>query len=149
MKKNIACVVSSSNAKIYLGELKSKEHPKLECINVIDNHDARLKESDLVSSANGRIHHGSAEPQHSAKEVELGRYIKLLVGTLHECYEQHEKAGLIIVANPKLLGMIRKELSSELEKHVVLEVEKDYVSVPPDELSGKVRDLLYPILKPD
>lgn len=149
MKKNIACIASASVASFYISELQSKQNPQMHLLKSIDNSDARLKESDIVSSASGRLGHDLAQPEHSAKETALSRYIKQVVSELNAFYEDQGKLDVVLVANPKLIGLIRKELPTNLAQAIVLEVEKDYVSLPSDQLSVTLRDLLHPVLKSD
>ncbi|MBF13126.1 MAG: hypothetical protein CMF46_02040 [Legionellales bacterium] len=147
MKKYISCVASSAVASFYISELQSKNTPKMHCYKTITNTSARLKESDIVSSPSGRLGHDLAGSVHTAKENRLARYIKRLVSELHIIHEMNREMDIVLVANAKLIGLIRKELPTSLSQSVILEVEKDYVSLPVDELTGHLRDLLYPVLK--
>jgi protein required for attachment to host cells len=46
----------------------------------------------------------------------------------------------VLVAPPHFLGLMRKELTSELEKHLMTTVDKDFNDLAVHELSERLRD---------
>lgn len=49
--------------------------------------------------------------------------------------------GLVLIASPEFLGVLRKQLSSELESAVRLEINKDYTQYTPAELLEQLKAL--------
>jgi protein required for attachment to host cells len=93
------------------------------------NPDGRLSERELVTDAEPRLHGSTG--QHSAREatsavehsVEL--FAKRIGNYLDKARNDHRYDRLLLVAPPRLLGQIRKELGKEVEKLVVDEIDKD------------------------
>lgn len=127
----------SSRAKVL--QVADREHKLLEVDDLV-NAQARLQDRDLNTDAEPRFngHGGVGKPgssstggpasdreaqgavEHSVRTFakEIGRY-------LEQARTQHRYDELVIVAPPKFLGAVRKELGKEVEKLVVDELPKD------------------------
>ena len=147
MKKNITCVASSAKAYFYISELQSRSDPHSQLLATLENSEARLKDQELISSPRGQLTHGVMEPEHTAKETLLSRFVKEVVHDLDNYYLLHGPLEVVLVANPKVMGLLRKELPVHIESSVILSLEKDYVSMNQADLSIILRDLLFPALK--
>jgi protein required for attachment to host cells len=104
---------------------------KLEEIETMLNPEGRLQDREMQSDAEPRFHgragggpasdrEAQGAVEHSAKMFakELGRY-------LEKARVEHRFDELVLVAPPKFLGALRKELDKEVERLVVEELPKD------------------------
>jgi protein required for attachment to host cells len=117
----------SSRAKIL--QVADRERKLLEVDDLV-NPQARLQDRQLQTDAEPRFNGRPDRPasdreaegavEHSVRVFarEIGRY-------LDQARTQHRYDELVIVAPPKFLGAVRKELGKEVEKLVVDELPKD------------------------
>jgi protein required for attachment to host cells len=69
------------------------------------------------------------DPHTSAKDLEHQESSRLAISYIEQVYQGNaDFKELIIVADPKMLGFIRKDLSQQLKKVVVKEISKDLVN---------------------
>jgi protein required for attachment to host cells len=72
-------------------------------------------------------------------------------GVLADQLERRRAAGefdrIVIVAEPRTLGIIRRKLSPQLAAAVAAEVAKDLTKLPPDELRAAIVDMDVPGLR--
>ena len=93
--------------------------------------ESRLKESDLGADAQGFRHAQNkavqhrVEPRHSIKSQHARDFAKTVAQRLEQAAHAGEYRSLIIVAAPKFLGLLRKELKDELKKRISLELDRD------------------------
>lgn len=93
------------------------------------NPDARLHERELVSDAQPRLRGSSGE--HSAREAtgavehQVELFAKRIGEYLNKARNERRYDQVFLVAPPKFLGLIRKELGKEVEKLVSDELSKD------------------------
>jgi len=78
-----------------------------------------------------------SEPE---KEQEA-RFAEALLAELERRLHAHEFDRLAIVAEPRMLGMLRKGISPALRRSVVTEVPKDLTKVPRHELGVVIAQL--------
>jgi protein required for attachment to host cells len=127
----------SSRAKVL--QVADREHKLIEIDDLL-NPEGRLQDRDLQTDAEPRFngHSGVGRPgggrtggpasdretqgavEHSVQVFakEIGRY-------LEQARNQHRYDELVLIAPPKFLGAVRKELGKEVEKLVVDELPKD------------------------
>ena len=88
---------------------------------------ASLSNRELVGDAAGKSVdlHGSLDPATSAKEHEEEMFAKSLGKHLKELHNQKHFDQLILIAPPKFLGYLRKELPEPLDKLVTKTIDKD------------------------
>jgi protein required for attachment to host cells len=89
--------------------------------------EARLGNQDLVGDAAGksRDSHGSLDPATSPKEHETQNFAKLLAKHLKALHNEQHFEQLILIAPPKFLGLLRKELHKPLDQLVARTIHKD------------------------
>jgi protein required for attachment to host cells len=90
---------------------------------------ARADERELVSDAHARFH-GTSGPasdreETSAAEHATDLFAKRLGDYLDKARTAHRYDRLHLIAPPKFLGQLRKELGKEVEKLVAQELPKD------------------------
>jgi len=103
--------------------------------------EARLSNQELVGDGAGRSvdQHGSLEPASSARENEAQGFARLLARHLKDLHNQQHFEQLILVAPPRFLGLLRKELSSPLDKLVTRTIDKDLTNASVEQLIDYIK----------
>ena len=114
----------SSRARI----LQVADRERLVEIEDLVNPEGRLQDRELTTDANPRLHgpggqSAREEPSAVAHSVEM--FSKRIGSYLEKARTDHRYDQLYLVAPPKFLGLVRKELGKEVEKLVLDEVPKD------------------------
>lgn len=122
-------VADSAEARLFLSypgqqgwfELRTFQHPQ-----------SRAKGTELYDSPPA-MERGLLPKDYAAQDfaLELAKYLDLELSKNN--YER-----LILVAPPKFLGMLRENLSKQVQQRVVDEVNKDLVSLRKDELEERL-----------
>jgi protein required for attachment to host cells len=92
------------------------------------NPDGRLQDRELTTDANPRLHGPgglSAREEPSAVEHTVEMFSKRIGDYLEKARTDHRYDRLYLVAPPKFLGLIRKELGREVGKLVSDDLSKD------------------------
>ncbi len=102
---------------------------------------ARVHERDLVSDRPGRVfdhaptagtrrgamaHHDTGG-ERSARRDAAVVFARRIAEQLEQAHQHGQFERLVLMANPRFLGMLRRTLPMELERCVVAEVHKDLV----------------------
>lgn len=109
---------------------------------------ARMKERDLASDRPGRSFDSMGESRHAMssrvdpKRQEEIRFAKEVVDRLEQGRTSGAFERLAVVASPAFLGQLRDTMSDALRTKVVLELDKDYTALPPDELRAHLPERL-------
>jgi protein required for attachment to host cells len=143
---NNVWVLVCDAAKARIFEIR-QEDPAWHVVDVVLHEGSRRKASELVGgrsgsrSSEGRsVHHNALAPASSPKEVEKDGFAHTLATTLDQAMRSARFGKWVLVAPPHFLGLMRKELTSELEKHLLTTVDKDFNDLDVHELSGRLRD---------
>jgi protein required for attachment to host cells len=100
---------------------------------------------DLVSDASGRTFHVLGPAGHSkiarsdAHDQEKRCFAKNLVQRLEKAAVLDAFDRLVIVADPRTLGLLRKYMTSALSGRVTMELNLDLTDLPARELDQKIR----------
>lgn len=130
MEKIWIVVADSARARIL--EASEPEGGKLREIEDLVNPDGRLRNRDLVSAAPGHyagkggespMH--AATPRHDPTEHAAEMFAKTLADRLHRARLEHRYDALRLVAPPKLLGLLRKNLDVPTQRMLKSETPKD------------------------
>ena len=126
-------VADASRARIFEA---GKNIRKLSELEDFIHSESRMTEEELgadapVKSANQK---GSLQPRSFPKEHEEQIFASQLAKRLQELHNKIQYAGFILIAPPRFLGMLRKELPTGIEKLVSRTHDKDLVSLTPAEL---------------
>jgi protein required for attachment to host cells len=92
------------------------------------NPEGRLQDRELTTDANPRLHGPggmSAREEPSAVEHAVEMFSKRIGNYLEKARTDHRYDKLYLVAPPKFLGLIRKELGKEVEKLIADDLSKD------------------------
>lgn len=112
------------------------------------------KAGDLGSDRPGRTHasadtHRSAlEPPSDVVRENERAFAAELVKTLDNSIENDQFDALVVVAESRTLGHLRKLFSAPLKKHIVLEAAKDLTGLPDKALREAITALLSAARKP-
>ncbi len=120
-----ARIFASGTAINRLQELEGFAHPE-----------AHLSNIDLVGDSAGKSvdQHGSLDPATDARMVEAQAFAKLLGKHLKELHNQQHFDQLILIAPPRFLGLLRKELETPLDKLVTQSIDKDLTTASLEEI---------------
>jgi len=108
--------------------LQVADRERLVEIESLLNPDGRLQDRELTTDANPRLHGPggqSAREEPSAVEHTVEMFSKRIGDYLEKARTDHRYDRLYLVAPPKFLGLIRKELGKEVEKLVSDDLNKD------------------------
>ncbi len=114
------------------GPLEEKE--------VLVHPENRLSEKDLISDRKGSTFssHGSGRSSYSkhtdTKDQGTKEFIKEINHYLMKLETNNEFKQLIIIAAPKLLGALKKQLNSGLQKRITYELNKNIAKLNADEI---------------
>lgn len=128
MPNQVTWVIAAngSHAKIF----RMGKFPKLEEFEQLDHPDSRLRNQDLVSSAEGRTFESigtgrsAYQPPTDPHHQELEKFAKFLGEYLTRAKRDHSFSRLYIMANPSFLGLLRPHLNS-IHESIVAEIGKD------------------------
>jgi protein required for attachment to host cells len=116
-------------------------------VEAFTHEESRSKASELVGDSSGRsspqggsVHHNALAPASSPKQVEQGHFGHTLASVLDQGQRAHRFSKWVLVAPPHFLGLVKKEVSSELTKHLMVTVDKDYTHLGPHELVEHLKD---------
>jgi protein required for attachment to host cells len=121
-------IVAADASRARILQVMDREQ-RLSEIEDLLNPEGRLHERDLVRDAHPRLHGTSGrgsdreEPATVDHEVEL--FAKRVSEYLDKARTSHRYDRLHLVAPPKFLGQLRKELGKEVQKLVTEELPKD------------------------
>jgi protein required for attachment to host cells len=86
------------------------------------------------------VHHDALAPHSSPKDIEKAHFAHTLTKTLDQAMRATYFRCWVLVAPPHFLGLIRKELTGELEKHLVATVDKDLNDLDAHALAQRLGD---------
>lgn len=137
MSTHLVLVADSSRARIFTAEKSNKVLTEIESIS---HSEGRLHVHDVTSDLPGRhvgnIGTGSDTYQAATepKEQEMIDFAKHLDQHIEQMINQHKITKLSIIAAPHFLGVLRKNLSSQAEKMLSFELNKDLVQHSSDDI---------------
>jgi len=97
--------------------------------------------SGISSAAGGTIRHGLDRTFHHHEQNAL-RFAHAISSRLLEEKRQDSFQGLVLVAEPHFLGLLRKALPSELKPLIQQEVDREYIEGSDAELHSAIQDAL-------
>ena len=140
-------ISNASNARLYRDGSPTKpfslhgsfEHPE-----------SRAKVRDLTTDMNGRKPSGGngfarpgAEPDTDPKQVEAQKFARELARELSTGLEEHAYDEVVIAAPPHFLGLLRHAVSTEVERHLIVTLDKDLTHLAERDMERVVRDELH------
>jgi len=121
--------------------------PTWHLVDLVLHEGSRSKASDLVggpsgtrSSEGSSVHHNALAPTSSPKDVEKDSFAHTLATTLDHAMRSARFREWVLVAPPHFLGLMRKELTGELEKHLLTTIDKDFSHLAVHALSERLHE---------
>jgi protein required for attachment to host cells len=109
----------------------------------------RMPEQDLARDRPGRTFDSGGAGRHAMEpstppgEVEEARFAQLLADAVDRAKDQDRFEHLGLVAPPRFLGVLRKSLSKDAARRVVLEVDKDLTLEDADGIRAHLPERLF------
>lgn len=119
--------------------------PMRECQTLV-HPESKLAEQDLENDAQGRNRSRGNRAPHGLIELGQARYkharqfAKELAIELEGALRANKFHRLILIAAPRFLGLLRKEVSNDLAKHICFELDKDLTKLRADEIRNHLPD---------
>jgi protein required for attachment to host cells len=108
--------------------------------------ESRSHVSTLVSdhvgsrSSDASVHNNALAPASSPKEVEQSFFARALVKRLDHSMRTKRFRKWVLVAPPHFVGLIKKELTPELDKHLMTTLDKNLTELDARALTERLRD---------
>ncbi|HEY3820163.1 MAG TPA: host attachment protein [Polyangiaceae bacterium] len=113
--------------------------------------ESRSKASDLTGDRSGRrsaegasAHHNALAPRSSPREVEKERFAHALTAILDRAQRNARFTSWVLVAPAHFAGLVKKALTSELEKHLTATAIADLNDLDEPALAERLRDVVAP-----
>jgi protein required for attachment to host cells len=134
-------VVCDGRKAIVLENVGDAAYPDLR-VKDTEVHEAP-RTSDLGTDKPGTVHQSHEAMRSSVGQTdwhdrEEEAFLRSLADRLDKAVVGKETTGVVIVAPPRALGMIRKAYSHALRQAIVAEIDKDLTGVPADELEERI-----------
>lgn len=120
-------VADKGQAKIY----QVTKFPKLEEVANLAHPECRLHNQDLISSKPGRTFQSFStsrsayQPENEPKAVEAMKFAAEVSEFLTNSVRKGKFTRMYLIAEPSFLGLLRKQVSSEVKKTILGEIPKD------------------------
>jgi protein required for attachment to host cells len=145
VKTTWVLVANGGRARIIEMSRKPGEFRELQ---YLESPSIHLTSRDLVSDASGRSFHvrgpaGHSKPARSdAHDLGEKQFARDLVQRLERAMHAGKFDRLVITADPRTLGTLRKALSADLAARLEHEMNLDLTGLPPRKLEAKLRSVL-------
>jgi protein required for attachment to host cells len=94
--------------------------------------------SQSINNTGGALPGSTYQPAKTPVQHETEIFAREVCMELQQAYNQQRFRNLVLMASPEFLGVLRKQLSPQLQSAIVLELNKDYTQLPPQELRAQV-----------
>ncbi len=134
-------VCNHSRARLF----KADAHSLTQELSDQVNPAARLRDQDLATDAPGRYRGGGTngqqhteDPRTAPREKAAEHFARDIAAAIEQAIAEHKLQKLYLIAEPNMLGLVRKALPEHYRQLVAKEIAKDIVARPPAE----IRDFL-------
>ena len=135
-------VANQSEARIYS---TTRVTGSLMLVKILTHEEGAAQARELTSDAPGRsfnrmgpARHGM-EPDTGVKEEERRRFVREMVDQLEAGHLRGDFHDLVLLAAPGVLGVIRKTMSSDLEKGVIKEIPKNVIGQDLEKIQAQLQ----------
>ncbi len=138
-------VASNAGAVIYHAENRAAPLEKFESL---DNSEYKLREQDMTSDRPGRsfdsvgVSRHAMSPRTDAKEHAATAFSRRLAARIEAGRLGGEYDALVLVAAPKMLGRLRKEISEATMPMIQHEIAQNLFHMGPEEIREHLPDFL-------
>jgi protein required for attachment to host cells len=141
--KTLVCVADRAEARFF-----TKHGPNLRVLQAFAHPDGRLQDHALGTDQPGRSFdrmgpgRHAQQPAHSPSENVTDTFVRALAGALEARRTAHEFDDLVLVADPKFLGRLRAELSSDTLRLISVTIDKDFANLSDHDVATRLATLL-------
>jgi len=138
-------VADSTRCRVFTQELKSGP---FEEIDDLVRPSARLREHDRLTDRPGRAFDSAGAGRHAmersqkARDGEARKFAHEIVERLDDARKENAIDGLVLIAEPQLLGLVREKLTGPLQKLIELEIPANLTSADVETIYARVADQL-------
>ena len=140
-------VSDASGCVLYATEKRGDEW---QIVDSYQHPESRLKSSELTPSEPGHAAKSKGSPRHTVmqpetapKEAEFEHFAQQLADMLIAGANHRSFDGLVLVAPPHFLGLLRGRVAGEVEKRLLSVVHKDYTSLDPREARSRLEEAVF------
>lgn len=140
-------IIVASRSEVRVFEMLRANEELREIIG-LGNASGTLKNIDIDSDAPGRASDNRMRARHAysteqePRERLLQNFYRDFLRGIDTAFSQHTFSRLVLVAEPRLLGLIRSLLSDQLSRVVRAEIPKDITYEGSREIQARVREAL-------
>jgi protein required for attachment to host cells len=142
MRTRWILAADSSRARIF----KVLPKNKLEELESLIHPESRLPDKDRGSDRPGRLsvdrggerQHG-LEPSSDPKRQEAINFSRIVAASLDKARSLQKYQELVIIAAPSFLGLLREQLSKQVEQCVIREISKNLATLSPAEIQEHLK----------
>ncbi len=140
-------IVVASRDEVRVFEMLRPDEELREVLD-LGNASGRLKNIDIDSDAPGRASDNRMRARHAysseqePRDRQLQNFYRDFLGSIDTSLSQHRFSRLVLVAEPRLLGLMRSLLSEQLSRAVRAEIPKDITYEGTREIQARVRGVL-------
>ena len=121
----------------------------LELERILANPSGRVRDRDLDSDKAGRFDKPSrhrnlrvaADPERDSHELQAEHFARELIAILDNAGSRHVYDTVLLVAEPKFLGLLRAGLGTQTRKKVIVTLARDLSEISDDELPQHLSEL--------
>jgi len=135
-------IIAADSSRARILQVTDRAHDLAEIEDLL-NPEGRVHDRELISDAHARFSGhagggpGSDREETSATEHATERFAKRVGNYLESARTAHRYDRLHLIAPPKFLGQLRKELGKEVQKLVAAELPKDLSSLNARDLQAQ------------
>lgn len=143
MTTTYVIIADSSQAKLFEYD---KQMSSLTQLRTLDHPEGRLQDHELDSDRDGRQANGAIGGSHGygGDKSSQRHEVEVFAAHVAQHLEQERNAGhfqhLILIAPPQFLGNLRKELTTDCERLVTMEINKNLVSERAEVIIARLQD---------
>ncbi len=145
---NVVWILVCDSARARLFEMRDHESP-WKLLQVLGHAESRSKARELVSDHSGQrssqgasVHHNALAPASSPKDVEKAHFGHTLAAMLEQALRAQRFDRWVLVSPPHIHGMLKNELTPELQKHLAASDDKDLTHIDASDLRARLEDTL-------
>ncbi|MES2998575.1 MAG: host attachment protein [Pseudomonadota bacterium] len=144
-------IISLNSSLGHIYSYEPKQHT-LTLLESLENPNAQLKDSDLVSDRPGHYQtmhsaKGAYEPASSPHEVELDHFTKNLADLLKKGLDNHQYKQLILCAPPHIGGVLLNNLDKQVQESLLVNIKKNFVESAPNILIEYLKENWWDIIR--
>lgn len=139
-------IFDAAQMRIYDYDKREKNYIPL--IKEIQRPENKLRDFDITSDKPGRFRAkgtgiSAYEQESDPKRVNFERFAQEINKVLVKCLNSNNYEKLIIVAAPRMLGLLLQNIDKQVKKTIIHQIEKNVVQFPDKKLMGYVKEAIW------